>query len=134
MSSERFTLETGRRETVVDLTSKVEAVIPKGGSGLVNVYLPHATAGLALIEMQSGTEEDLMDAVTRLLPPDNSYAHSHGSRGHGASHVLPAFIAPTLTIPVIDGRLALGTWQRIALVDTNVDNPHREVIVTFVSQ
>ncbi len=133
MSSERFTLETGRRETIVDITSKVESFIPNGESGLLNVYLPHATAGVALIEMHSGTEEDLMDAVMRLLPPDHSYAHSHGSRGHGASHVLPAFIPPTLTIPVIDGRLALGTWQRVALIDTNVDNPKREVIVTFLS-
>jgi secondary thiamine-phosphate synthase enzyme len=98
----------------------------------VNVFAPHATAGVALIETGSGSESDLADTIQRLLPRDDRYRHSHGSMGHGADHVLPAFIAPSVTVPVLDGRLALGTWQSIVLVDTNHDNPQRKVRVSFL--
>jgi secondary thiamine-phosphate synthase enzyme len=115
----------------VDITSDVEKVVD-GGSGLVNVFAPHATAGIALIETGSGSESDLADTIERLLPRDERYRHSHGSKGHGADHVLPAFIAPSVTIPVVEGRLALGTWQSVVLVDTNRDNPERKVRVSFL--
>ena len=115
----------------LDITRDVETVIGRG-SGLVNVFAPHATAGVAIIETGSGSEGDLGDAIDRLLPRDDRYRHSHGSKGHGADHVLPAFIAPSVTLPVIDGQLSLGTWQSIVLVDTNRDNPHRKVRVSFL--
>jgi secondary thiamine-phosphate synthase enzyme len=104
-----------------------------GGDGLVNVFVPHATAGLALIETGSGSEEDLRSILDRLLPRDHPYAHAHGSPGHGADHLLPAFISPSLTIPVTGGRMELGTWQSIVLVDLNRDNPRRQVRISFVS-
>jgi secondary thiamine-phosphate synthase enzyme len=115
----------------VDITRDVERSIGDG-DGLVNVFVPHATAGVAIIETGSGSEGDLADAIERLLPRDDRYRHSHGSKGHGADHVLPAFISPSVTIPVVDGKPALGTWQSIVLVDTNRDNPHRKVRVSFV--
>ena len=68
-----------------------------------------------------------------LLPRDDRYRHRHGSPGHGADHVLPALISPTLTIPVLDGQLALGTWQSIVIVDTNVDNPERTLRLSFLA-
>lgn len=116
----------------MDLTSEVEKFVSGEGDGLVNISLPHATAGLALMELGSGSEEDLLERIESVLPTDNRYSHSHGSKGHGRDHLLPALIAPTLTLPVVDGRVSLGTWQRIAMVDTNVDNPHREVLLSFV--
>ena len=115
----------------VDITSDVQKVVD-GGDGLVNVFAPHATAGIARMETGSGSEEDLAGAIDRLLPRDGRYRHSHGSPGHGADHVLPAFISPSVTIPVLDGRLALGTWQSVVLVDTNRDNPERKVRVSFL--
>jgi secondary thiamine-phosphate synthase enzyme len=99
----------------------------------VNVFAPHATAGVALMETGSGSEGDLLDALERLLPSDDRYAHRHGSTGHGRDHVLPVFVSPSLVIPVVDGRPALGTWQSIVLVDTNADNPHRNVRLSFVA-
>ena len=123
---------TSRR--FLDLTGDVEAFAAScGGDGLVNVFVPHATAGLAMIEMGSGTEQDLEATIDRLLPRDTRYVHSHGSPGHGADHVLPAFVSPSLTVPVIDGSLALGTWQSVVLVDINRDNPHRKVRFSFIS-
>ena len=103
-----------------------------GGDGLLHVFAPHATAGVALIETGSGTETDLAGAIDRLLPVDASYVHSHGSPGHGRDHVLPAFISPSLTVPVIAGEIQLGTWQSIVLVDTNRDNPQRKVRFSFL--
>jgi len=129
MRTETLEYATSSR-SFLDITKDVERVV--GESGLVNVFVPHATAGVALIETGSGSEEDLSEAIDRLLPRDDRYRHSHGSKGHGADHVLPAFISPSVTIPVQDGRLALGTWQSVVLVDTNRDNPHRKVRVSFL--
>jgi secondary thiamine-phosphate synthase enzyme len=117
---------------LADLTGDVERFCAQRGDGLLNVFVPHATAGVALVELGSGTEPDLVDALHRLLPRDARYVHSHGSPGHGADHVLPAFVSPSLVVPVHDGRLLLGTWQSIALVDLNRDNPHRTVRLSFV--
>jgi secondary thiamine-phosphate synthase enzyme len=130
MRTEVLTYDTSST-SFVDITSDVQGIVADG-SGLVNVFAPHATAGVALIETGSGSESDLADAIERLLPRDDRYRHSHGSKGHGADHVLPAFIAPSVTVPVVDGRLALGTWQSIVLVDTNRDNPQRKVRVSFL--
>lgn len=116
----------------MDVTDEVASFVAGKGDGLVNVSLPHATAGLALMELGAGSERDLLDRIDVLLPRDGRYAHSHGSVGHGADHVLPAFIAPVLTLPVLDGYVALGIWQRIALVDTNEDNSRRELLLAFV--
>ncbi|HEU4481163.1 MAG TPA: secondary thiamine-phosphate synthase enzyme YjbQ [Actinomycetota bacterium] len=116
-----------------DLTDELRRFLSGGdGDGLLNVFVPHATAGLALIETGSGSEPDLEDALNRLLPRDDRYRHSHGSPGHGADHVLPAFVAPSLTIPVVAGEMALGTWQSVVLVDLNVDNPSRRVRASFL--
>lgn len=117
----------------IDLTQEVTGFVARAGrDGLVNVFVPHATAGLAIVETGSGTEQDLEATVDRLLPRDDRYVHSHGSPGHGADHVLPAFLAPSLTVPVIDGEMQLGTWQSIVLVDTNRDNPQRRVRFSFI--
>jgi len=116
-----------------DITYLLEAFVRTvDGDGLVHIYVPHATAGLALMETGSGSERDLDEVLTRLLPPDDRWVHSHGSPGHGRDHVLPAFIAPSLAVPVVEGRAALGTWQSLVLVDTNRDNPHRKVRLSFV--
>lgn len=121
---------TGR--TVVDLTEALRRFCAGRGDGLVNLFAPHATAGLALMEVGSGSESDLEEALVRLLPRDERYRHRHGSRGHGADHLLPALVSPSLTVPVADGRPLLGTWQSAILVDTNADNPRREVRLTFL--
>ena len=116
-----------------DLTGDIGAfVAEQEGDGLVNVFVPHATAGLALIGTGSGSEEDLAAALDRALPRDARYAHQHGSPGHGADHVLPAFLSPSIVLPVVDGSLALGTWQSIVLVDLNRDNPQRKVRFSFM--
>lgn len=103
------------------------------GDGLLHVFVPHATAGLAIIETGSGSDEDLLGALDTLLPADERWKHRHGSRGHGRDHVVPAFVAPSLTVPVLGGRIALGTWQSICLVDPNGDNPNRQVRFSFIS-
>lgn len=126
-----LTVRTGDT-LVVDLTAKLEAFCRDRGDGLVNVYLPHATAGLALIETGSGSESDLGQALERLLPREDRYRHRHGSVGHGADHVLPAFLAPTVTLPVLAGRPALGVWQSLVLVDSNADNATRRVRLSFL--
>jgi secondary thiamine-phosphate synthase enzyme len=116
-----------------DITRDVAAFVSEAsGDGLVNVFVPHATAGLACIETGSGSEGDLEDALGRLLPRDDRYRHSHGSPGHGADHVLPAFLSPSLTVPVAGGEMALGTWQSIVLVDLNRDNPRRTVRLSLL--
>lgn len=119
--------------TTADLTGDAAAFCRDRGSGLLSVFVPHATAGLALIETGSGSEEDLVAALEGLLPRDDRWRHRHGSPGHGADHVLPALVSPSLTIPVVDGRILLGTWQSIVLVDLNVDNPRRDVILSFLA-
>lgn len=132
MKTELFDIDTSNTH-FADITQRVLAFCSRaGGDGVLNVFVPHATAGLALIETGSGTEGDLEDTLERLLPRDDRYAHSHGSRGHGADHVVPALVSPSLSIPVIDGRPALGTWQSVVLVDLNDDNPHRNVRLSFV--
>jgi secondary thiamine-phosphate synthase enzyme len=117
---------------LVDLTADASAFCRPLGDGLLSVFVPHATAGVALIELGSGTEDDLAEALGRLLPRDDRWRHRHGSHGHGADHVLPAFVSPSMTVPVVGGRLALGTWQSLVLVDTNVDNPDRQVRLSFL--
>lgn len=133
MDTTEFRIETGGRATTVDLTSRVAEFCVGQGDGLVSVFVPHATAGLAILETGAGSDRDLLGAIDELLPPDPSrWQHEHGTPGHGRDHVLPALISPSLTVPVLDGRLALGTWQSIVLVDTNVDNRTRIVRVSFL--
>ena len=132
MHSTELTIDSSRRR-IIDLTGQVAAFCTPLGDGLVNVFAPHATVGLALIELGAGSDRDLEAARERLLPrEDRLYAHRHGTPGHGADHVLPALVSPSLIIPVVDGRPALGTWQSIALVDLNIDNPIRQVRLTFI--
>ncbi|HYO00025.1 MAG TPA: YjbQ family protein [Actinomycetota bacterium] len=133
MKTARLKLETGNSRALVDLTHEVRKFVQDEGDGLVNISIPHATAGLILMELGSGSDEDLWDRLHELLPRNIRYVHSHGSPGHGADHVLPAFISPTLTLPVIDGEVSLGIWQSIVLIDPNVDNPRREVLLAFLA-
>ncbi len=117
---------------VIDLTAPVEQWCRGRGDGLLSVFVPHATAGVALIEVGSGSDRDLVAVLGDLLPRDDRWRHAHGSWGHGADHVLPAIVAPSLTVPVLGGRLALGTWQSVVLVDLNQDNDHRKVRLSFL--
>lgn len=133
MESTVVTVRTGGRPAVVDLTGEVAGFCQGRGDGLVSVFVPHATAGVAIIETGAGSDDDLVRAIDDVLPRDGRWRHRHGSPGHGADHVLPAFIAPSITVPVLDGRLTLGTWQSIVLVDTNVDNPDRQVRLSFLA-
>ena len=135
METQIIDVRTGSRETVRDITGECAgfaAAASGGGDGLLHVFVPHATAGLALIELGARSDDDLLATLSDLLPADDRWRHAHGSRGHGRSHVLPAFVPPYATVPVIGGRLALGTWQSIALVDLNVDNPDRQVRLSFL--
>ncbi|HUY46549.1 MAG TPA: secondary thiamine-phosphate synthase enzyme YjbQ [Streptosporangiaceae bacterium] len=128
-------VRTGSRATVRDITgecTEFTAEASAGGDGLLHVFVPHATAGLALMELGSGSDADLLATLDRLLPADDRWQHAHGSPGHGRSHVLPALVAPFLTVPVLSGRLALGTWQSIALIDLNMDNPDRQIRLSFL--
>jgi secondary thiamine-phosphate synthase enzyme len=126
----RFTVDTtGRR--VIDITEEVLA-FAADAEGLLSVFVPHATAGVAVIETGAGSERDLEEAIDRLLPRDDRYGHRHGSTGHGADHLLPALVSPSLVLPVIDGRVELGTWQRVVLVDTNRENNERQVVLSLV--
>jgi secondary thiamine-phosphate synthase enzyme len=131
MDTLEVTVRTGST-LVTDLTGQVAAFCRDRGDGLVNVFVPHATAGVAVIETGSGSEADLAGAVDRLLPAQDIYRHRHGSTGHGRDHVLPAFVAPSLSVPVLGGRPALGTWQSVVLVDSNLDNPVRTVRLSFL--
>jgi secondary thiamine-phosphate synthase enzyme len=117
---------------VVDVTAELESFCAGTGDGLVNAFVPHATAGLAIIETGAGSESDLADALEHLLPRDDRYRHAHGARGHGADHVLPALVTPSVVLPVLGGRIAFGTWQSLVLVDLNIDNPRRHVRFTFI--
>jgi secondary thiamine-phosphate synthase enzyme len=125
-------IDTTGRE-VVDLTDHVESFCRGRGDGLCSVFAPHATAGVALMETGSGSEADLARLLGRLLPRDDRYRHRHGSPGHGADHLLPVVVSPSLVLPVLAGAPALGTWQRVVLVDTNADNPRRRVRLSFVA-
>lgn len=124
-------VDTSRRRTV-DLTDAVRAFCAGHADGLCNVFVPHATAGVAIIETGAGSDDDLVDTLERLLPRDDRYRHAHGSPGHGADHVLPAIVAPSITVPVTGGAPLLGIWQSVVLVDLNRDNPRRSVRLSFV--
>src|SRR6476646_3270583 len=130
MKSEIIRVRTGTRDTVADITDECAdfaRTASGGGDGLLHVFVPHATAGIAVLEVGSGSDADLLSTLTSLLPADDRWQHAHGTRGHGRSHVMPALIPPYATFPVLGGQLALGTWQSITLVDVNVDNPDRQV-------
>ncbi|MDP9006919.1 MAG: secondary thiamine-phosphate synthase enzyme YjbQ [Actinomycetota bacterium] len=129
-SATEISVDTSGRH-VVDLTEELRRFCRGRGDGLVNVFAPHATAGLALIETGSGSEVDLVEQLERLVPRDDRYRHRHGSPGHGADHLLPALVSPSLVVPVDGGQPYLGTWQRVVLVDLNADNPQRRVRFTF---
>ena len=156
MKTEIIEVRTGNREGVFDLTAECETFVARAAAdgrpadgrpaadnpaaagdpgtpsdAMLNVFVPHATAGLAVIELGSGSDQDLLSVLAEVLPADDRWRHAHGSRGHGRSHVLPAFLPPYATIPVINGRLALGTWQSIALVDLNIDNHVRQIRLSF---
>jgi secondary thiamine-phosphate synthase enzyme len=134
MDTEVLRITTGRRRGVVDITAEVAGFVSGRGDGLVNVFVPHATAGLAMIETGAGSDADFLDRIDELLPRDDAhYRHRHGSPGHGADHVLPGFVSPSLSVPVVDGQMTLGTWQSIVLVDPNADNPERRVRLSFLS-
>jgi secondary thiamine-phosphate synthase enzyme len=132
--SKEIEVRTGGDEQVRDLTRECRQFVAGAGDGLLHVWVPHATAGLAIIETGAGSDDDLLTSLRRLLPPDEAWRHRHGSPGHGRDHVLPAFVPPYATIPVLGGELALGTWQSICLVDTNVDNPVRRVRLSFLDR
>lgn len=136
MNSLKLQVRTGGERGFTDLTGACRRFVAEqsgSGDGLLSVFVPHATAGLAIIELGAGSDEDAMDALDRLLPRDDRWRHRHGSPGHGADHVLPLLVSPTLTVPVIAGDLALGTWQSIALLDPNPDNPERTVLLSFLA-
>jgi secondary thiamine-phosphate synthase enzyme len=136
MESEIIRVRTGSRQVVRDITAECAEFTQSAsgdGDGLLHVFVPHATACVAIMELGSGSDDDLLAALADLLSADDRWRHAHGSRGHGRSHVLPPFVPPFATIPVIGGRLALGTWQSIALVDVNVDNPDRQVRLSFIA-
>ncbi|TDD62131.1 YjbQ family protein [Kribbella antibiotica] len=133
LDSELISVRTGTREVVLDLTSRCEEFVSGRGDGLLHVFVPHATAGLAILETGAGSDTDLLRVLEELLPRNFAWRHRHGTPGHGRDHVLPAIIPPYATVPVLDGRLTLGTWQSICLVDTNVDNPERQVRLSFLA-
>ena len=133
MDSKTFSYRTGDADRVLDITSSCEEFAAGRGDGLLHVFVPHATAGIAIIETGAGSDDDLLAALADLLPADDRWQHRHGSPGHGRSHVMPALIPPYASVPVLGGRLALGTWQSICLVDLNVDNHEREVRLSFLA-
>lgn len=135
MESKVLTVRTGREPVVHDLTPECRRFLRDVGArdGLLNVFVPHATAGVAVLELGAGSDDDLLTALEHLLPRRTDWRHRHGSPGHGRDHVLPALVVPHATLPVVEGELVLGTWQSLALVDTNVDNPERSVRLSFLS-
>ena len=133
MRSSRFTIDTAGRQ-VAEITDRVADFAAEGGEdGLLSVFVPHATAGLALIETGAGSEDDLVEAIERVLPREERYRHRHGSTGHGADHLVPAFVSSSLVLPVHGGQVVLGTWQRVVVVDTNRENNLRTVVLSFVT-
>ena len=133
MKRAEIQVTTGGRRGLFDITAECARFVAGQHDGLLTVFVPHATAGLVIMELGAGSDNDLLSALDRLLPRDAHYTHSHGSSGHGADHVLPLLAPPSISVPVVDGQLQLGTWQSIALLDTNVDNPRRRVLLTFVA-
>jgi secondary thiamine-phosphate synthase enzyme len=133
MDTEHLRLTTGSDDVVSDITAQCRDFVAGRGDGLLHVFVPHATAGIAIIETGSGSDDDLLAALDDLLPADDRWRHQHGTPGHGRSHVMPALVPPYASVPVEGGRLALGTWQSICLVDLNVDNPDRRVRLDFLA-
>ena len=133
MNSETRSYRTGDTPVVLDITRDCAAYVEGSGDGLLHVFVPHATAGVAILETGAGSDDDLLAALDDLLPADDRWRHRHGSHGHGRDHVMPALIPPYASVPVLDGHLALGTWQSICLVDLNGDNPEREVRLSFLA-
>jgi secondary thiamine-phosphate synthase enzyme len=136
MRTHELTVRTGRVRGLVDLTAACAAFAAEAagpGDGLLSIFVPHATAGLVVVEIGAGSDADLVEALDRLLPRDDRWRHRHGSPGHGADHVLPLLVPPTMTVPVIGGALALGTWQSICLLDPNADNAVRTVRLAFLA-
>lgn len=132
MKSTELSLDTSRRQ-LTDLTAEVSGFCRSLGDGLLSIFVPHATAGVALMETGSGSESDLEELLGRLLPRDDRYRHRHGGRGHGADHLLPVLVSPSVVVPVEGGRMQLGTWQSVVLVDFNADNPRRTVRLSFLA-
>ncbi len=134
MHSTEIEVGTGRRPSTTDITTEVAGFCRDQGDGLVSIFVPHATAGVAIFETGAGTDLDVLSALDELLPADSGkWQHVHGSPGHGRDHVVPAFVSPSVTIPVVDSRLQLGTWQSVVIVDTNGDNQRRRVRLSFIS-
>jgi secondary thiamine-phosphate synthase enzyme len=136
MNTMRLSVQTGTDRGFIDLTGACRRFVAEhagGGDGLLSVFVPHATAGLMILELGAGSDDDALATLDRLLPRDGRWRHRHGSPGHGADHVLPLLVSPSLTVPVISGELALGTWQSIALLDPNADNPERTVLLSFLA-
>ena len=134
MKTTELTVRTGARRGLTDLTDECARFVAADGDGLLNVFVPHATAGIVVVEIGAGSDDDLVDALDRLLPrEERAYRHRHGSPGHGADHVLPLLVPPSLTVPVVGGLVALGTWQSICLVDPNADNATRTVRLSFLA-
>jgi len=132
MHTTTLTINTGSEAATVDITGEAASFVTGKGDGLLNVFVPHATAGVAVFETGAGSDRDLLDHLDSLFPRDERWRHTHGSSGHGADHVMPALVAPSVSVPVIDGVLQLGTWQSIVLVDSNRDNPRRTVRLSFL--
>ncbi|MCD9199466.1 YjbQ family protein [Aeromicrobium wangtongii] len=132
MESITLDVRTGGSPVVHDLTAECAAFCRDRGDGLLHVFVPHATAGVAIMETGAGSDDDLITALDELLPLDDRWVHRHGRPGHGRDHVVPAFIAPSMSVPVLAGRMTLGTWQSVCLVDTNTDNPNRQVRLSFL--
>jgi len=136
MKTTTFGLRTGASDRVVDITGQCADFASEaaaGGDGLLHVFVPHATAGIAVLELGASSDRDLLDVLADLLPADRRWRHAHGSPGHGRSHVLPAIAAPFAVLPVLAGSLALGTWQSVAVVDLNPDNSERTVRLSFLA-
>jgi secondary thiamine-phosphate synthase enzyme len=132
VKTEVLSFETGRRRATVDITAQCASFVAGEGDGLLSVFVPHATAGVAVFETGAGSDEDLMEHLDTLFPRDERWRHAHGSPGHGADHVIPGLVAPSITVPVLEGEMALGTWQSVVLVDVNRDNPSRRVRLSFL--
>ena len=133
MKTTELTVRTGSEPGLTDLTPACARFVEGEGDGLQSVFVPHATAGVVIVDLGAGSDVDLLEALDRLLPRDDRWVHRHGSPGHGADHVLPLLASPSLTIPVVAGQLALGTWQSIALLDPNRDNPTRKVRLSLLA-
>ena len=133
MKTKTISIRTGSSRGVFDITAEAAAFVRGEGDGLLSVFVPHATAGVAIIETGAGSDDDLMDAIDEMLPRVDRYRHRHGSPGHGADHVMPGIVSPSTTLPVVGGEIALGIWQSIVLVDPNADNSERTIRLSFLA-